>query len=143
MLTIVYYVSFTCTCIRKKTDGKNKCNGKKPIKYLRWSVLRKQLRAFSGWLFSQNASSQIFDRILYKPLEAVSQNFSEKETTSNFSNVPDNVHGDTSFRKKDSTQGILWEFLKFLEQLSLKVPRNICTPSKLYLGNQICHQNQL
>ena len=39
-----------------------------PFKHLRWSVLRKKLMAFSRWLFSQNASSKLFDGVLNTPL---------------------------------------------------------------------------
>ena len=39
-----------------------------PAKYLIWSVLRKQLMAFSCWLFLKNGPSLMFDRILNTPL---------------------------------------------------------------------------
>ena len=39
-----------------------------PVKHLRPSVLRKQLTAKSCELFSQNAPSQMFGRVLYTPL---------------------------------------------------------------------------
>ena len=37
------------------------------LKHLRWSMLRKQLTAFSRQLFLQGAPSQMFDRVLNTP----------------------------------------------------------------------------
>ena len=38
-----------------------------PFKHLRWSMLRKQLTAFSRQLFLQDAPCQMFDRVLNTP----------------------------------------------------------------------------
>ena len=47
---------FTQSCIRN------------PVKYLTWSVLRKQLTTFSCLLFLENAPFQIFDRVVDAPM---------------------------------------------------------------------------
>ena len=53
---------------KEKSVDKTKGNFQKfiqnPIRDLRWSVLRKQLTAFSCQLFSQDATSQMVDRVL-------------------------------------------------------------------------------
>ena len=70
---------------------------KKPVKHLRWSVLRKYLKAFRP----QNASSQIFDLVLNRSLlltlfiEAVVQRCSVRKV---FSKISQNSQENTCAR---------------------------------------------
>ena len=74
--TFVLYAFF---CVPDRKIGCHEINLSRPehiqnsVKGLRWSILQTQLTGFNGKLFSKNASSQMFDRVLNTPLRSIQQ----------------------------------------------------------------------